>query len=417
VTAMEKKIYGLLGRKLGHSFSPQIHAALGNADYQLYPMEPEALGEFLRREDIGGVNVTIPYKRDVMDLCDELSVEARSIGSVNTIVKRPDGTLWGGNTDLYGLQYMARYCGVFFNGAKVLVFGSGGASLTAQAAARYAGAAEVVVISRGGENNYENLNRHFDAQILINATPVGMFPEAEGMPADPACFPQCRGVLDMVYNPRRTNFVEAARRLNIPCSDGLPMLVAQAKAAHELFFGVKVPDLRIYEILTELRLQQENAVIIGMPGSGKSAVGEALSRLSGREILDMDAEIARRASMPIPEIFAKYGEAHFRALEREVAADFGLQHGKIIITGGGVVKDPRNDIALKRNGRVYCLQRDISLLAREGRPLSENADLEAMARERGPMYERCMDVSVCNDGTVEQAAQRIWEDFLRNAAK
>ncbi len=403
---MEKKIYGLLGRKLGHSFSPEIHTALGNADYRLYPVEPEALGEFLRREDIGGLNVTIPYKRDVMAFCDELSEEARSIGSVNTLVKRPNGTLWGGNTDLYGLQYMARFCGVFFNGAKVLVFGSGGASLTAQAAARYAGAKEVIVISRGGENNYENLHRHFDAQILINATPVGMFPDAEGMPADPACFPQCRGVLDMVYNPRRTNFVEAARRLDIPCSDGLPMLVAQAKAAHEIFFGVKVPDLRIYEILSALRRDEENVVIIGMPGSGKSTVGQTLAQKLNRRFVDADAEITARIG-DIPAYFAAHGEEAFRKVEHVLLTELGKQSGLVIATGRGCVTRPENYDVLHQNGVIVWLQRDLDKLPVSGRPVSQRDGVHAIYETRKPMYERFADHIVDNNGPVEDTVEEI----------
>ncbi len=244
-----------------------------------------------------------------------------------------------------------------------------------------------------------------------------MFPEPDARPLPLGPFRRLAGVADVIYNPLRSRLVLDARSRGIPAEGGLYMLVAQAVRASEHFLNTVYPDDLTDRIYNRILRQKENIVLIGMPGSGKSAVGEARHSLTGREILDMDAEIALRAGMPIPEIFAQYGEAHFRALEREVAVDFGLRHGKIIVTGGGVVKDSRNDVSLKRNGRVYCLQRELSALAREGRPLSEHADLAAMARGRAPMYERCMDVSIRNDGTVEQAAQRIWEDFLANAAK
>ncbi len=412
---MDGRIYGLIGRSLSHSYSVPIHRALGNGEYALYPLEPEALGEFLSRGDVAGLNVTIPYKRDVMKYCAELDGTAREIGSVNTLVRRADGTLKGYNTDAAGFQWMAERAGISFAGKKVLVFGNGGASLTVRYAAKTGGAREIVVISRGGEDNYGNLKRHADAEVLVNATPVGMYPHTGELPADPALFPACEGVLDLVYNPRRTELLFRAGELGIPCADGLSMLVAQAKVAEELFFGRSIPDGENERILRLLSRTMQNIVLIGMPGSGKSTVGAALGGLSGRRAVDLDEQIALAAGRTIPEIFTQDGEAAFRALEREQAARWGKESGLILITGGGVVKDERNYRALKQNGRIYEIRRDNSLLARAGRPLSAGADLDAMQRERGPLYARFRDAAAENGGSPDDAAGWIWRDFCDSA--
>lgn len=408
-------VYGLLGRKLGHSWSVPIHKALGCQDYRLIELEPEELAAFLRREDLGGVNVTIPYKRDVMPLCDEIDPGAQAIGSVNTIVRRSDGTLRGYNTDIDGFCYMARRAGISLTGEKVVILGSGGASLTAQAAARREGAREVVVISRSGENNYENLSRHADAGIVVNTTPVGMFPGNGAAPVDLTAFPQCRGVLDVVYNPRRTALLLQARELGIPCCDGLPMLVAQAKAAEERFFETAIPDGENERILRQLRREMGNIVLIGMPGCGKSTIGQLLAEKTGREAVDIDQRIAERAGCSIPEIFARGGEAEFRALEREETARAGALTGKILLTGGGAVKTPENYAALHQNGRVYHLLRDLGTLPTDGRPLSQGADLAAMWQQREPLYRRFRDVTVDNNGAPEDTVDAIWRDFCENS--
>ena len=275
---MDERIYGLLGRKLGHSWSVPIHAALGNGAYRLLELEPDGLAPFLHRKDIGGLNVTIPYKRDVMPLCDEIDPAAEAIGSVNTIVRCADGKLVGYNTDIDGFLYMACRAGISLSGKKVVILGSGGASLTAQTAARQGGAAEVVVVSRFGPDNYDNLSRHADAEILVNATPVGMYPGNGQSPVDLSVFPVCQGVLDVIYNPRRTALLLQAEARSIPCSDGLPMLVAQAVAAEERFFNRSIPAGENERILVQLRREMTNLILIGMPGSGKTTVGEALSR-------------------------------------------------------------------------------------------------------------------------------------------
>lgn len=408
---MGEKVYGLLGRKLGHSWSVPIHAALGCAGYRLYELEPEKLTAFLRRTDIGGLNVTIPYKRDVMPLCDEIDPAAADIGSVNTLVRGADGKLRGYNTDIDGFCYMARRAGIGFAGKKVVVLGSGGASLTAQAAARREGAQEITVISRSGPDNYDNLSRHADAEIVVNTTPVGMYPGNGAAPVDLSAFPRCEGVLDVVYNPRRTALLLQAEALGIPCCDGLPMLVAQAKTAEERFFGKPISDEENERILSQLRREMGNIVLIGMPGSGKSSIGQLLADLTGREAVDIDQKIADRAGCSIPEIFAQGGETAFRALEREETAKAGALTGKILLTGGGVVKTPENYGALRQNGRVYHLLRDLNVLPTDGRPLSQGADLAAMWRQREPLYRAFRDVSMDNNGPAAETAQAIWRDF------
>ena len=412
---MAEKIYGLLGRKLGHSWSVPIHSALGCEGYRLIELEPNELDGFLRQPNIGGLNVTIPYKRDVMPFCDVIDPMAQAIGSINTLTRRANGKLYAFNTDAAGFCWMAERAGISFAGKKAVVLGSGGASLTAVACAKKLGAREVVVISRSGENNYGNLDRHADAEIVVNTTPVGMFPNTGVSPVDLTAFPRCSGVLDVVYNPRRTALLLQAEELGIPCSDGLPMLVAQAKAAEEHFFETPIPDSENERILTQLRQECTNIVLIGMPGCGKTTVGQALAELTGREAIDLDQCIVEKAGRSIPEIFAAEGEDAFRALEREVTAEVGKLFGKIILTGGGVVKDERNYAPLHQNGRIYHLLRDLNALPTDGRPLSQGADLAAMWKERAPLYARFRDALVENSGTVEDTAAAIWRDFCENS--
>ena len=412
---MAGKIYGLLGRKLGHSWSVPIHTALGCGGYRLIELEPEELEGFLSQPNIGGLNVTIPYKRDVMPFCDVIDPLAQAIGSVNTLTRRADGKLYAFNTDAAGFCWMAERAGISFAGKKAVVLGSGGASLTAVACAKKLGAREVVVISRSGENNYENLSRHADADIVVNTTPVGMFPGNGAAPVDLAAFPACRGVADVVYNPRRTALLLQAEALGIPCTDGLPMLVAQAKAAEEHFFGAAIPDSENERILAQLRQETANIVLIGMPGCGKTTVGQALARLTGREAIDIDQRIVPTAGRSIPDIFARDGEAAFRELERRETAEAGKLSGKIILTGGGVVKDPRNYASLRQNGRIYHLTRNLDALPTDGRPLSQETDLAVMWAQREPLYARFRDAVIDNNGTVEDTAAAIWRDFCAHS--
>ncbi len=402
--------YGLLGEKLGHSFSPQIHAALADYDYRLYPTPPEAVEDLFRRRAFKGLNVTIPYKQTVSPLCDEVDAGAAAIGAVNTVVNR-DGKLTGYNTDIDGLVYLAKRTGVDMAGKKAVILGSGGTSRTARAAARALGASEVAVISRHGEDNYENLSRHGDAQVLINTTPVGMFPHAGVSPVSLEAFPRLEGVLDVVYNPLRTALVMEAEKRGIPCSCGLPMLVAQAKRAAELFTGAAIPDHRLESVIAALTAQVQNVVLIGMPGCGKSAVGRTLARRLGKPFVDLDHLAADRAGKSIPEIFAQEGEDAFRSLESELVREAGAQTGCVLSTGGGVVTREENYPPLHQNGVIVHIRRDIRLLPTAGRPVSQSTDLHALWRRREPLYHAFADLTVDNDSTIEGAAAEIEKEL------
>ncbi len=410
---MGEKIYGLLGRTLGHSWSVPIHEALGCTGYRLIELEPEALGDFLKREDIGGLNVTIPYKRDVMAFCDVIDSAAEAIGSVNTLVRR-GGKLYGYNTDIDGFRYMLRRADISLEGKKVLVLGSGGASLTARAAAKQGGAREVVTISRSGPDNYENLERHADAEVLINATPVGMWPKLEGQPVDLRRLPKLETAADVVYNPGRTNLLLQAEEFGLRRTGGLPMLVHQAKRAEELFFDRDIPDGETERIIGGLWRDMTNIVLVGMPGCGKTTVGQALAKLSGKPFVDLDGEIVKRAGKPIPEIFASEGEGAFRALEHEVLTETCAKSGQVIATGGGAVLRSENRAAMRRTGRVYLLRRRLEALPTEGRPLSQAESLEEMYRVRKPMYAAAADVVINNSVSPERTAELIWRDHCEH---
>lgn len=398
--------YGLLGEKLGHSFSPQIHHALGEYDYQLLPTPPEAVEELFRRRDFRGLNVTIPYKRTVIPLCDQVDPAAAAIGAVNTVVNR-GGVLTGYNTDVDGVIYLARRTGVELAGKKVVILGSGGTSHTVRAAARALGAGEIVVISRGGADNYTNLARHAGAQVLINTTPVGMFPDCGRAPVDLDQFPRLTGVLDVVYNPLRTALILAAEERGLPCSGGLPMLVAQAKRAAELFTGERIPDERTEDILHSLVAELRNIVLIGMPGCGKTTVGQALAERLGRPFVDLDREIVRRAGCPIPEIFARQGEEAFRALEHEVVRDVGARTGLVVSTGGGVVTRRENFAPLRQNGVILHLRRALDRLPVDGRPVSQRTDLHRLWQQRAPLYASFAQGEVRNDGPLDDTLEQI----------
>ena len=402
---------GLLGRKLGHSYSPQIHRELSCYEYKLYEKEPEELEAFLKSGTFDGLNVTIPYKKTVMAYLDEISPEAAAIGSVNTIVNR-GGKLTGYNTDAFGFSWLLQKSGVEAADKKALVFGSGGASVTVCHVLKSLGADPVVVISRTGENNYENLDRHLDAKLLINATPLGMYPNNGESPVDLTRFSALDGVLDVVYHPARTALMLQAEHLGIPHASGLSMLVAQAKKACEYFTGNPVPDAEIDRIERLLSRQMENIILIGMPGCGKSSVGKALAAALNRTFLDADEEIVRRAGCSIPEIFAAQAEAGFRRLESAVLADLGKQSGIVLATGGGCVTRPENYPSLHQNGCIVWLTRDLSLLPTDGRPVSQANPLEALWETRKALYEQFSDIKAANDGTISECVNAIEEALL-----
>ena len=402
---------GLLGWKLSHSYSPAIHAQFGGYEYGLFEKEPEELESFLRQGNWDGLNVTIPYKQAVIPYLDELTPIAAKLGAVNTILRR-NGQLIGHNTDFCGFRAMVERSHLSPAGKKCLVLGSGGASKVAVAVMAELGA-EVVVISRSGENHYQNLHRHKDAAIIVNTTPVGMYPDTGVSPVDLELFPRLEGVLDVIYNPARTQILMDAERRGIVAMNGLWMLITQAKEASSLIAGVPISEAKAEDVYRILRRRMENIVLIGMPGCGKSTVGRMIAKALGKTFVDTDAEIEKIAKKSIPRIFAEDGEALFRTLETKVLAEFGKQSGLVIATGGGCVTQAHNHGMLHQHGRIFWLQRDLDKLATEGRPLS--VDLEGLYRVRQKQYESFADCIIDNNGAAQETAASIlayWEDLV-----
>ncbi len=397
---------GLLGRKLGHSYSPQIHSFLGEYSYELYEKEPEELENFLKNGDFSGINVTIPYKKDVIPCLDELSPVAQMMGAVNTIVRQKDGTLLGHNTDYFGFLSLVKHSGIAVQGKKILVLGSGGASNTVVKALTDLGA-EPVVISRSGEHHYGNLHLHQDASVIVNTTPVGMYPTVGASLVDLTSFPHLDGVLDVVYNPARTQILLDAEKLGLPNENGLWMLVAQAKEAAEYFTGEPINDAVIGQIHRSLSAQMRNIVLVGMPGCGKSTIGALLAEKTGRKLADADEKIIALAGKSIPEIFAQDGEEVFRDWETKALSELGKASGLIIATGGGCVTKARNYALLHQNGTLFWLKRDIALLPTEGRPLSQSTSLNAMYQRREPLYAAFADFIIDNSGSPENTVEAI----------
>ena len=397
---------GLLGQRLGHSYSPQIHSQLADYSYCLFEKEPDVLEDFLKNADFHGINVTIPYKKAVIPYLNALSSVAAQLGAVNTIVRRNDGTLIGHNTDYFGFRSMVEKSGLSAAQKKVLVLGSGGASNTAVAVLEELGA-RVIIISRSGENNYENLHLHSDATIIVNTTPVGMYPNTGASPVDLELFPNLEGVLDVVYTPARTQLLLDAERRGLVAMNGLWMLVAQAKESAEWFTGASLSDDKIAVIHNQLKTQMENIILIGMPGCGKSTIGQLLAQKLNRKFVDADAAIVAHAGMTIPEIFAQQGESGFRKLETQVLSELGKQSGTILATGGGCVTRPENYPLLHQNGTIIWLKRNIDQLPTDGRPLSQAGKLAQMYQLRKPLYEQFADWSVENAGDPATTVSQI----------
>lgn len=401
--------YGLIGEKLEHSFSPQIHAMLGGYEYRLYPLPPEELPGFVRSGGLAGFNVTIPYKQQVMPLLDDISETARAIGAVNTVTRRADGTLFGDNTDAYGFERMLGDVAAL-KGEKALVLGSGGAAQTALYVLARKGF-KPVTISRSGPDNYRNLHRHADAAVVVNTTPVGMYPDNLGVPLSLTALPNCRLVLDMVYNPLRTSLVLEAESLGIPARNGLMMLVAQAQRASQLWGLIPETDDRADALHDTLARRMRSVALIGMPGSGKTMVGRALSRLTGRPFHDTDDLLQKLAGMPIPQIFEQQGEDAFRRVETRALKQVAALSGCVIATGGGVVTRPENLSLLRQNCAVVYLRRPLEQLTLQDRPLSAGRGVKQLFAERRELYENWADLFVDNT-TPERAAQTILEELL-----
>lgn len=402
-----KEKFALIGKTLKHSYSKKIHTLFNRYDYDLVELTEEQLEDFAINGNYRCYNVTIPYKKDIMKYLDKIDESAKYIGSVNTVVNR-GGVKIGYNTDFIGMIYMLNRAKIKIKGKSVMILGSGGTGNTAIAVSKYLGAKTVRVISRSGEYNYENCYNFVDTEIIINTTPVGMYPNTENSPIDVKRFKKLKGVVDVIYNPANTKLLMEATEQGIKYTNGLPMLVAQAKFAMERFLDEKISDDIIEEIIKKLSREVTNIVLIGMPGSGKSTIAKNLSALLDMELIDTDEEIVKRAGKSIPEIFENHGEECFRQVEREVLQDVGKLSGKVIATGGGVVKNPNNYFALKQNGIIFWVKRPIKKLDKSGRPLSKDyLAVKKLYKERKKLYKNFADYVICNDKSLEKAVKGI----------
>lgn len=410
--------YGLIGEHLTHSYSCEIHAQIADYEYELHEISPSELGEFLTKREFNAINVTIPYKQDVIPYLDGISDTAKRIGAVNTIVNR-GGKLYGDNTDFAGMLALARHINVDMKGKKVLILGTGGASKTGHALAEHMGAESVYYVSRSGKNGsitYEQaVTEHSDAQIIINATPVGMFPKQGGRPIDVSAFPKLEGVLDAIYNPLRTNLILDAQERGIAAEGGLYMLSAQAVHAAAVFQDIPLDESLVDKAFKSVKNDKQNIVLIGMPSSGKTTVGKILAEKCGKHFADTDEYIVKKIGMPIADFFAKHGEAEFRKIEKETVASLSATGGKVIATGGGAVLDPENVRALKQNGvLVFLDRRPENLIATDDRPLaSRRSALERLYAERYDIYRAAAEVHIDANTTPEAEADAILKELTK----
>ncbi len=401
--------YGCIGEHLPHSFSKEIHGEIGSYDYALKELAPDEIPAFMTEKNFSGINVTIPYKQAVIPFLDYMDQTAKAIGAVNTVVNR-NGELRGYNTDLFGLTWLIRRIGLDLSGRKVLILGTGGTSRTAAYTAQALGARSIMKVSRtakdGAISYDEALRKHTDAEIILNTTPCGMYPHPAEQPLSLKPFTRLQGIADVIYNPLRSRLVLEARAHGLPAEGGLYMLVAQAVRASELFLDVTYPEDLTDRIYGRILHRKENLVLIGMPGSGKSAVGRALAEQTGLPFFDTDQLIVDRAGKPITKIFRDSGEKAFRDLESDVIRELSLRSSIIISTGGGAVLRPENVTALKQNGRLLWLDRDPDSLVPTGdRPLADTEDkMRNLYREREPVYRSAADRIIPVNGTPEQLA-------------
>lgn len=405
---MNKKMKcGLLGEKLSHSYSVQIHACLAHYEYKLYAVPRERAAEMIKGGEFDGLNVTIPYKELAYSLCDELDEFAQEAKSVNTVVHR-DGKICGFNTDVFGFISMVERAEIPFEGKNIVILGSGGTSKTAYLAAKKMNSKKITVVSRSGEVNYDNIYSLTDTEIIVNTTPVGMYPKNGENLLDLSRFPNCAGVVEVIYNPTKTELVFQAESLGIPWVSGLSMLAAQAWRACEIFTAKSLsPDL-IDTAVQSVMHSTSNIVLIGMPGSGKSTIATLLSEKTGRPLVDTDEEIRARFGNPA-DIINIRGEEEFRKIETEVLREVGRERGLIISTGGGVVVKKENLPLLSQNGRIYLIERDLQKLATDGRPLS--VDVKKLFDARRDAYLNFADVKVDNNASPDASADRILKEF------
>lgn len=405
--------YGLLGKTLAHSYSKTIHEMFAPYEYELIPLSEEELDRLLKERDFSALNVTIPYKETVMKYLDFIDDAVKKIGAVNTIVNK-GGSLYGYNTDFFGLRGLIEKNGFDLKNKKVLVLGSGGTSKTAVTVSKSLGAKETVVVSRSGKVNYENvLSLHSDASFIINTTPCGMFPNNDNQALSLDGFKNLEGVADVIYNPLRTNLLLEAKEKEVPFCGGLYMLVFQAVKASELFLGKKYPESTGERVYEKLVAEKENVVLTGMPGSGKSTIGSLAAKTLSRKFVDTDDLIIEKAKMPISEIFEKFGEKHFRDLEAEVIAEVSKKTGLVIATGGGAVLRRENIKNLSQNGKIFFLDRPLSqIIPTSDRPLSsDESALKKRFEERYDIYRKTCDETIDVDGIAEHAAKKITDTF------
>lgn len=416
---MQQPQYGLIGGKLGHSYSKIIHEQIADYTYELMPLPTEAEARaFMEKRTFAAINVTIPYKQLVIPYCDVVDPKAQAIGAVNTIVNR-DGKLYGYNTDYAGFAYLAKAHGVDFAGKTVLILGTGGTHSTVTAVCRDGGAKEILTASRTGKDGallYSEAMHRRDVQIVVNTTPSGMYPNVGQCLIDPKAFPRLEAVLDVIYNPFRTELLLRTEDCGVTAAGGFEMLVAQAVFAAEHFTGKTLDSAAIIpDVSRRLRHELANVSIIGMPGCGKSTVGAALAKRLGKKFVDLDAEIERRTGYTIPDIFAQEGEVAFRRYEADVLADIAKGNSQVIACGGGVIKNPANSRALRQNGPVLWVRRPLERLATGGRPLSKGgAALKQLEAERTPLYSAASTAVLENNGTLAEAVERAVELFKKD---
>lgn len=408
--------YGCIGEHLKHSFSKEIHNALTDYEYDILEIPKEELADFAEKKDFLAINVTIPYKELIMPHMHYIDAHAKEIGAVNTIVNR-SGKLYGYNTDFHGMSELIRHAGIQIKGRKVVILGTGGTSKTAFAVAKALGAKEVLRVSRSAREDaiiYDELyEKHSDADVIINTTPCGMFPNISDSPIDISKLKNLSGVIDAVYNPLRTSLILDAKKRGISAEGGLYMLVSQAVRASEIFIGTTYPNNETERIYKKIVRDKENIVLIGMPASGKTTVGNILAEKMDREIIDTDELISMRVGKSIPVIFSEYGEEYFRRIESEIIEEVSSKTGVIISTGGGAVLNENNVNALRKNGRIYFIDRPLdALIPTSDRPLASTREaIEKRYNERYSIYTSSSDVIIDASCDAHSVADKIERNF------